>query len=71
MEQRAARQASQAGLAVEAFIPGLQTRGLDFLTGNKKLERVLAGRAAQLEEYLNTDPKELFHFHVCVCATTL
>ena len=24
-------QASQAGLAVEAFLPGLQTRGLDFL----------------------------------------
>lgn len=46
-------------------------RGLDFLTGNKKLERVLAGRAAQLEEYLNADPKELFHFHVGVCATTL
>lgn len=64
-------QASQAGLAVEAFLPGLQTRGLDFLTRNRKLERVFAGRAAQLEEYLNTDSKELFHFHVCVCATSL
>lgn len=70
-EQREVRQASQAGLAVEAFLPGLQTRGLGFLTGNKKLERVLAGRAAQPEEYLNTDSKELFHFHACACATWL
>lgn len=70
-EQREVRQASQAGLAVEAFLPGLQTRGLDFLTRNRKLERVFAGRATQLQEYLNTDSKELFHFHVCVCATSL